>query len=436
MEIRRDQYLQQLIKKKGNGWVKIITGIRRCGKSYLLFQLYKQYLMREGVGTDQIIEIKLDEVENVRYRNPFELNDFIRSNIIDETKQYYVMIDEIQFCAEVPNPYLDDPAEKVTFVDTLLGLMNRRNVDVYITGSNSKMLSKDVVTQFRDRGDEIHLYPLSFAEFKESCTDPEHAWRDYCVYGGMPYVLQLESREEKSRYLKDLFKETYIKDIIERNDIRNEEEVLEILLDFISSAIGSLTNPSKLENRFQTEKKITISHNTISKYLEFFKEAYLIDSAKRYDIKGSAYFDTPLKYYFSDIGLRNARLNFRQVEENHIMENILYSDLIRRGYNVDVGVINYSRREKDPNGNEKKIRVQLEVDFVINRGSQRYYIQSALNVDSQEKLEQETNSLNRIDDSFRKIVVIKDDIIPWHDEKGILYIGIQEFLLNENAIDL
>lgn len=436
MEIRRDQYLQQLIKKKGNGRVKIITGIRRCGKSYLLFQLYKQYLMREGVGTDQIIEIKLDEVENVRYRNPFELNDFIRSNIIDETKQYYVMIDEIQFCAEVPNPYLDDPAEKVTFVDTLLGLMNRRNVDVYITGSNSKMLSKDVVTQFRDRGDEIHLYPLSFAEFKESCTDPEHAWRDYCVYGGMPYVLQLESREEKSRYLKDLFKETYIKDIIERNDIRNEEEVLEILLDFISSAIGSLTNPSKLENRFQTEKKITISHNTISKYLEFFKEAYLIDSAKRYDIKGSAYFDTPLKYYFSDIGLRNARLNFRQVEENHIMENILYSDLIRRGYNVDVGVINYSRREKDPNGNEKKIRVQLEVDFVINRGSQRYYIQSALNVDSQEKLEQETNSLNRIDDSFRKIVVIKDDIIPWHDEKGILYIGIQEFLLNENAIDL
>lgn len=436
MEIRRDQYLQQLIKKKGNGRVKIITGIRRCGKSYLLFQLYKQYLMREGVGTDQIIEIKLDEVENVRYRNPFELNDFIRSNIIDETKQYYVMIDEIQFCAEVPNPYLDDPAEKVTFVDTVLGLMNRRNVDVYITGSNSKMLSKDVVTQFRDRGDEIHLYPLSFAEFKESCTDPEHAWRDYCVYGGMPYVLQLESREEKSRYLKDLFKETYIKDIIERNDIRNEEEVLEILLDFISSAIGSLTNPSKLENRFQTEKKITISHNTISKYLEFFKEAYLIDSAKRYDIKGSAYFDTPLKYYFSDIGLRNARLNFRQVEENHIMENILYSDLIRRGYNVDVGVINYSRREKDPNGNEKKIRVQLEVDFVINRGSQRYYIQSALNVDSQEKLEQETNSLNRIDDSFRKIVVIKDDIIPWHDEKGILYIGIQEFLLNENAIDL
>jgi len=436
MEIRRDQYLQQLIKKKGNGRVKIITGIRRCGKSYLLFQLYKQYLMREGVGTDQIIEIKLDEVENVRYRNPFELNDFIRSSIIDETKQYYVMIDEIQFCAEVPNPYLDDPAEKVTFVDTVLGLMNRRNVDVYITGSNSKMLSKDVVTQFRDRGDEIHLYPLSFAEFKESCTDPEHAWRDYCVYGGMPYVLQLESREEKSRYLKDLFKETYIKDIIERNDIRNEEEVLEILLDFISSAIGSLTNPSKLENRFQTEKKITISHNTISKYLEFFKEAYLIDSAKRYDIKGSAYFDTPLKYYFSDIGLRNARLNFRQVEENHIMENILYSDLIRRGYNVDVGVINYSKREKDPNGNEKKIRVQLEVDFVINRGSQRYYIQSALNVDSQEKLEQETNSLNRIDDSFRKIVVIKDDIIPWHDEKGILYIGIQEFLLNENAIDL
>ena len=271
----------------------------------------------------------------------------------------------------------------------------------------------------------------------KSCyPNQEHAWRDYCIYGGMPYVLQLETREDKSRYLKELFEETYLKDIVERKDVRNDQEILEVLLDFISSAIGSLTNPSKLENRFLTEKKMNVSHTTISKYLDYFKEAYIIDSAKRYDVKGAAYFDTPLKYYFSDIGLRNARLNFRQAEESRIMENVLYNDLVRRGYNVDVGVVGYSKKEKDHTGKVKSVRVQLEVDFVVNRGDQRYYIQSALNIDSQEKQEQETNSLNRIDDSFRKIVVVKDDIIPWHDERGILYIGVQEFLLNENAIDM
>ncbi len=435
MEIRRDQYLDQLIRKKGNGRVKVITGIRRCGKSYLLFEIYKQYLLDQGVKEDQIIEVKLDDLSDAEYRNPFALDKHIREQIKDKKRNYYVMIDEIQMCAEVKNPYLDDPEEKITFVDTLLGLMKIKNADVYVTGSNSKMLSKDIMTQFRDRGDEIHLQPLSFAEFKACCSDQVHAWRDYFTYGGMPYILQLQTHEEKSRYLKDLFEETYLKDIIERNDIRNDKEILEILLDFISSAIGSLTNPLKLENRFLTERKIRVSHNTIAKYLDYFKEAFLIDDAKRYDIKGSAYFDTPLKYYFTDVGLRNARLNFRQIEENHIMENIIYNDLIRRGYDVDVGVVEYSKREKDSSGKEKKIRVQLEVDFVVNRGNQRYYIQSALNVDTKEKQEQETNSLNRIDDSFRKIVIIKEDVVPWYDEKGIFYIGIQEFLLNEDVLN-
>ena len=436
MEIKRDRYLKQLIKKRDNGRVKIITGIRRCGKSYLLFDLYRKYLLDEGIAESQIIEVQLDEIDYIKYRNPFELNDYIKGKIKDRKKRYYVMIDEIQLCAEVSNPYVENTDEKVTFIDAVIGLMKMKNADIYVTGSNSKMLSQEVLTQFRDRGDEIHLQPLSYAEFKACYPDQEHAWRDYCIYGGMPYVLQLETQEEKSRYLKELFDETYLKDIVEHKDIRNDQEILEILLDFVSSAIGSLTNPSKLENRFLTEKKIKVTHTTITKYLEYFKEAYIIDSANRYDVKGSAYFDTPLKYYFSDIGLRNARLNFRQIEESHIMENIIYNELINRGYNVDVGVVGYSKKEKDDAGNVKSIRVQLEVDFVVNRGNQRYYIQSALNVDTKEKQEQETNSLKRIGDSYRKIVIVKDDIIPWHDEKGILYIGVQEFLLNENAIDL
>ena len=436
MEIKRDQYLNQLIRKKDNGRIKIITGVRRCGKSYLLFELYKHYLLREGVEEEQIIEVQLDELDNIRYRDPFALNEYIKEQISDKRKRCYVMIDEVQLCAEVPNPYLDDPDERVTFVDTLLGLMKIKNTDIYVTGSNSKMLSREVLTQFRDRGDEIHLQPLSFAEFQACYSDQKHAWRDYCVFGGMPYVLQLETQEEKSRYLKDLFEETYLKDIIERKDIRNDQEVLEVLLDFVSSAIGSLTNPSKLENRFLTERRMKVTHTTIAKYLDYFKEAYVIDSARRYDIKGAAYFDTPLKYYFTDIGLRNARLNFRQVEENHIMENIIFNDLIRRGYNVDVGVVSYSKREKEVSGAEKKVRVQSEVDFVVNSGHQRYYIQVALNVDSQEKRLQETNSLNRIGDSFKKIVIVKDDIIPWHDEKGIFYIGVEEFLLNDDVINM
>ena len=440
MQIERQKYMDALIKKKDNGRVKIITGIRRCGKSYLLFELFKRHLLTSGVPADNIIEVVLDEVENIRYRNPFELNDYVKSRVVNSSERYYVFIDEIQFCSEEQNPYVSDPNAKITFVDTVLGLLRNKNLDIYITGSNSKMLSREVLTQFRDRGDEIHVMPLSYSEvlpvYQQRGFDKSDAWRDYCTYGGMPFVLSLETPEEKSAYLKALFDETYLKDIIERADVRNETEVLEVLLDFVSSSIGSLTNPSKLANRFLSEKKINISHSTISKYLELFLDAYILRCAQRYDIKGAEYFDTPLKYYYTDIGLRNARLNFRQIEETHIMENVIYNELIRRGYNVDVGVVQYFKRIKDEQESAKKVRVQAEVDFVVNRGSQRYYIQSALHIDDPQKRAQETNSLNRINDSFKKIIVVKDNIVPWHDDKGILYIGVQEFLLYEDSINL
>ena len=328
------------------------------------------------------------------------------------------------------NPYIDDEDEKITFVDTLLSLIKRKNLDIYVTGSNSKMLSKDILTQFRDRGDEVHIYPLSFSEMSSCYEDKDKAWADYVLCGGMPFVLELETFEEKSKYLKGLFEETYIKDIIERNRIKNREEVLEVLLDFVSSAVGSLTNPLKLANRYASEKKINISNNTISKYLAYFEEAYVLYTAKRYDIKGSKYFSTPLKYYFADIGLRNARLNFRQVEETHIMENIIYNDLLRRGFNVDVGVVEYF-----PSVDGKTTRVQLEVDFVINRGNLRYYIQSAFAINSEEKKKQERNSLKRIDDSFKKIIIVRENIVPRYDEYGIYYIGIRDFLLMDDFLE-
>ncbi len=428
MIIERKQYLDELIKKKDNGRIKIITGIRRCGKSYLLFELYKNYLLKNNIAENQIIEMALDDIENSKYRDPFNLNEYIKSKITDD-KRYYIFIDEIQFSKSVQNPYIDDEDEKITFVDTLLSLMKRKNLDIYVTGSNSKMLSKDILTQFRDRGDEIHVYPLSFAEMSSCYEDKDKAWEDYIICGGMPFVLELDTFEEKSKYLKGLFEETYIKDIIDRNQIKNSEEVLEVLLDFISSAVGSLTNPLKLSNRYASEKKINISNNTISKYLAYFEEAYVLYAAKRYDIKGSKYFSTPLKYYFADIGLRNARLNFRQVEETHIMENIIYNDLLRRGFNVDVGVVEYF-----PSVDGKTTRVQLEVDFVINRGNLRYYIQSAFAINSEEKKEQERNSLKRIDDSFKKIIIVRDNIVPRYDKYGIYYIGIRDFLLMDDFL--
>lgn len=429
MIIERKQYLDELIKKKDNGRIKIITGIRRCGKSYLLFELYKNYLLKNCIAENQIIEMALDDIENSGYRDPFKLNEYIKNKITSD-KRYYIFIDEIQFSRSVKNPYIDDEDEKITFVDTLLSLMKRKNLDIYVTGSNSKMLSKDILTQFRDRGDEIHVYPLSFAEMSSCYEDKDKAWEDYVLCGGMPFVLEMDTFEEKSRYLKGLFEETYIKDIIDRKQIKNSEEVLEVLLDFVSSAVGSLTNPLKLSNRYALEKKINISNNTISKYLTYFEEAYVLYAAKRYDIKGSKYFSTPLKYYFADIGLRNARLNFRQVEETHIMENIIYNDLLRRGFNVDVGVVKYF-----PNVEGKTTRVQLEVDFVINRGNLRYYIQSAFAINSEEKKEQERNSLKRIDDSFKKIIIVRDNIVPRYDEYGIYYIGIRDFLLMDDFLE-
>ncbi len=433
MELKRKEYLQKLIRKKDNGRVKIITGIRRCGKSYLLFDIYTRYLRENGVEEDQIIGLALDEVINAKYRNPMELDKYIRDQITDKSKRYYVLIDEIQFVAEIRNPYIDDPSAKITFIDVVLGLMKIRNADVYITGSNSKMLSSDILTQFRDRGDEIRVCPLSFAEFYDAYEgDKRNAWPDYCTYGGMPVTLTLSSHEEKSQYLKDLFTGTYLKDVVERHEIQNDTGILEDLLNIVASAIGSLTNPSKLSNTFESEKHVKISSATIDKYLGYFADAFLMSKAQRYDVKGRKYIRTPAKYYFTDVGLRNARLGFRQQEENHIMENVLYCDLLRRGFDVDVGVIEYNFKSKDG----KSARTQLEIDFVVNRGNQRYYIQSALSVAEPEKRAQEINSLIRVPDSFRKIVVVGSHINPWKDDYGILYIGIEQFLLDEKAIDM
>lgn len=423
MVIERKYYLDKLIKKQNNGRIKIITGIRRCGKSYLLFQLYKNYLLQSGVSAKQIIEIALDDIDNAQYRDPFALNEYVKSKITSD-KAYYIFIDEIQFAFAVANPYF--PAgEKITFVDTLLSLMKQPNLDIYVTGSNSKMLSTDVLTQFRDRGDNIQIFPLSFAEMSSAYASLDKAWQDYVTLGGMPFVYALASFEEKSRYLKELFTETYIKDVLERHKIANDAVTLDCLLDFVASSIGSLSNPTKLANRFASELKVNISNNTIAKYLTYFEEAYVLEQAKRYDIKGAKYFSTPCKYYFSDIGLRNAKLNFRQIEETHIMENILYNDLLRRGFNVDVGVVESFASEQG-----KTTRKKLEVDFVINRGNARYYIQSAFALHNEEKREQERNSLRRIDDNFKKIIIVQNDIVPRYDEYGIYYIGIKDFLLD------
>lgn len=427
--IARPDYLNKLISKKENGLIKIITGNRRCGKSYLLFTIYHEYLVSAGIAENQIIELALDETVNAKYRNPIELDSYIRSLVSDKSKQYYVFLDEIQKVDEIQNPYVDNPNSKITFVDTVLGLMKIKNVDLYITGSNSKMLSSDILTEFRDRGDEIRVYPLSFAEFYTSFKgDKNEAWKEYYTYGGMPLAVTKKTPEEKSKYLKDLFTGTYLKDVLERHTITNSTSDLEELLNIISSSIGSLTNPLNLSNTFKTVKKRNLAPETISTYLDYFKDAFLIDSAVRYNIKGKKYISTPLKYYFVDVGLRNARLNFRQQEENHIMENIIFNELKIRGFDVDIGVIEHNT--KDATG--KSRRNFLEIDFVANKGSNRFYIQSALYVDTQEKREQETQSLNRIHDSFKKIVVVKDDIESWQDDKGIQYIGIEQFLLEKD----
>ncbi len=411
--IKRDVYLQKLINKRDNGLIKVITGIRRCGKSYLLDPLFKDYLIKSGVKENHIIKLELDRLENEKYHDPYKLNDYIKSKIKDNDK-YYILLDEIQL---VDN-----------FESVLNGLLYMKNLDVYVTGSNSKFLSNDIITEFRGRGDEIKIFPLKFSEFVEAYEGNEYqAWGEYIIYGGMPLILSKANDEEKSKYLKDLFEQTYIKDIIERNNIQRVD-VINAIVNMLASAIGSLTNPKKIYDTFVSDGEKDVSLNTINSYLKCIEDAFIVNKSERYDVKGKKYILTPQKYYFSDIGLRNARLNFRQQEENHIMENIIYNELIVRGYNVDVGVVEI----RDENKNRK----QLEVDFVCNLGSKRYYIQSALNLDTREKTLQEERPLININDNFKKIIVVKDNLKHWFTEEGILVIGIQEFLLNQNSLDL
>lgn len=410
--IERNDYLNKIIARKGNGLIKVITGIRRCGKSYMLNNLFYNYLIENGVKDDHIIKLALDREENVEYHDSKKLNKYILSQIKDDDI-YYVLIDEIQL------------ADGFEFV--LNGLLYEKNIDVYVTGSNSRFLSSDIITEFRGRGDEVRIYPLSFAEFVNAYDgDRYEAWNEYITYGGMPLILRQHTDEQKSRYLMSLYDLTYKKDIVDRNSI-DKPDILDTLINILASSVGSLTNPQKIYNTFISNGITDISKNTIISYMDYLLDSFLIEKAQRYDVKGKKYIQTPQKYYFADIGLRNAKLNFRQQEENHIMENIIYNELLIRGYNVDVGVVEVR---------EDNARKQLEVDFVCNQGSKRYYIQSALNLDTEEKTLQETKSLNNIGDNFKKIIVVKDNIKLWRNDAGILIIGIQEFLLNKNSLDL
>lgn len=412
-EIKRNIYLDKMINRKENGLIKILTGIRRCGKSYLLDPLFKNYLIDSGIKEDHIIKLELDKEENKKYRNPHELNEYIKSQIKDKNR-YYILLDEIQLVED--------------FESVLNGFLYERNLDVYVTGSNSKFLSTDIITEFRGRGDEIKIFPLSFSEFVEAFRgDKYEAWNEYTLYGGLPLILSKKNDEEKAQYLKNLFEQTYIKDIIERNNI-GRIDIIDSIINMLASSVGSLTNPKKIYDTFMSNGEKEISVNTVNSYIKYIEDSFIVNKSNRYDVKGKKYIQTPQKYYFSDIGLRNARLNFRQQEENHIMENIIYNELIIRGYNVDVGVVEV----RDNN----KVRKQLEVDFVCNLGNKRYYIQSALNLDTREKTVQEERPLMNINDNFKKIIVVKDNIKHWLTEEGILVIGIQEFLLDQNSLDL
>ena len=411
-EIKRDIYLNKLISRKENGLIKIITGIRRCGKSYLLDPLFKNSLLESGVKVDHIIKLELDKEENKKYRDSHELNEYIKSQIKDKD-MYYILLDEVQMCEG--------------FESVLNGFLYERNIDVYVTGSNSKFLSSDIITEFRGRGDEIRVFPLSFFEYVEAFKgDIQDAWNEYVLYGGLPLIMSKKSDEEKSKYLKDLFDQTYIKDIIERNNIQRVD-ILDSIINILASSVGSLTNPKKIYDTFVSNGEKEISSNTVNSYIKYIEDSFIVNKSDRYDVKGKKYIQTPQKYYFSDIGLRNARLNFRQQEENHIMENIIYNELLLRGYNVDVGVVEI--RE----GNQRK---QLEVDFVCNLGNKRYYVQSALTLDTREKTIQEEKPLMNINDSFKKIIVVKDTMKHWITEEGILVVGIQEFLLDKNSLNL
>ena len=433
MEIKRDQYLNKLIASQNNRMIKIITGIRRCGKSYLLFKIFKNYLISQGIKKENIITLALDDEKNSRYRDCKVLYEYLREKIKDKRKKYFIFLDEIQLA--ITKEELNKNYDKyVKLYGVLNGLLHLDNVDVYVTGSNSKLLSKDVLTEFRGRGDEIRVYPLSFAEFysaKKKKFDVYKAWDEYCLYGGLPDVTLQENIEKKSDYLKYQATNIYLNDIIERYRIKNKD-ILETLIEIISSNVGSLTNPVRLANTFNTELKISVTDKTISTYLDHLEDAFLIQKTKRYDVKGNRYIGTPLKYYYTDIGIRNSLINFRQDEQDHIMENVIYNELKIRGYSVDVGIVELNEKNKK-NISQRK---QLEVDFVCNKASKRFYIQAVFALPTREKTEQETKSLVNIKDSFKKIVVTKMPSPVWRNNDGILIMDIQEFLLNPNSLDL
>jgi len=417
MEIKRDIYLDRLIRREKNGLIKVVTGVRRCGKSYLLFNLFHHYLLDKGIQENHIIEIALDDRSNKDLRDPDNMLKYVKERIVDRDT-YYIILDEVQLLAE--------------FEQVLNSFMHIRNADVYVTGSNSRFLSSDLVTEFRGRGDEIRIYPLSFREY---CSvyegSADEAWDDYFTYGGLPLILSRETPEEKVEYLMSLFQKVYLSDIIDRHKVRNREE-LDELVDILASAVGSPTNPLKLANTFKTVRKKTISDKTLQKYMDYLMDAFLVSKAVRYDIKGRKYIGSPAKFYFEDVGLRNARLNFRQMEENHIMENIIYNELRIRGYHVDVGLV----EKFGKNSENKTTKTQLEVDFVVTRGSEKYYIQSAFAMNTEGKQEQEERPLNAIGDSFKKIIVVRDNIKVRRNDMGIVTIGIRNFLLDENSLKL
>ena len=416
MEIKRDRYLEDLKDRMHNGMIKVVTGIRRSGKSYLVFTIFKKYLINEGVNEDHIIEMEFDKIENAKYRDPYTLLDFVKEQIKDK-EDYYVLLDEVQM--------LED------FEEVLNSLLHIKNLDIYVTGSNSRFLSSDVLTEFRGRGDEVHVYPLTFQEAMQNYKgDIYHGWAEYVTYGGLPLVWGMRTDQQKIKYLTDLFEKTYISDIIDRNGIEKTEE-LESLLNVLASAIGSLTNPTKIEATFKSVLKSKISRNTIVQYIEYLKDAYIINEANRYDVKGRKYIGTPLKYYYEDLGLRNARLGFRQMEETHLMENAVYNELLSRGYAVDVGVVETRKRNQEGKQEKRK----LEIDFVANMGSRRYYIQSAFQIPDQEKERQEKESLNNVDDSFKKIVLVKDVVKISRDEKGIVTMSIYDFLMDKDSLE-
>lgn len=416
-EVQRTDYIEWLDRKKGNGLVKIITGVRRCGKSYLLFTLFRRHLLKQGIAENHIIALALDDFENKQYQDADELYKYVKTKIQDNDR-YFVLLDEIQ---------LVDGFESL-----LNGFLHIPNIDVYVTGSNSKFLSSDIITEFRGRGDEIRVYPFSFAEVYEIYEgDKNRVWPAYCRFGGMPLVWAAQSSQDKEQYLKNLFEQVYISDIINRHDLRGKAEIGNIV-NILASSVGSLTNPLRLTNTFKSEMGLNISQNTVNSYIEYLADSFLIEKANRYDVKGLRYISSPLKYYFTDVGLRNARLNFRQQDESHIMENIIYNELLRRRFSVDVGCVTINVKAE----NGKMVRRQLEVDFVVNSGDKRYYIQSALEMPTQEKREQEENSLLNINDSFKKIIIQKSPVEPWYSNQGVFHIGVEDFLLNTESIDM